>query len=82
MNNAKVPSFRLGRFSRPFKSVKVVFAELRKAASAAEDLAIQDFIYWQPDALVSGVEPIYVLLASPRDLLGKVTGKGEQVGDG
>lgn len=49
---------------------------------AAEDLAIQDFIYWQPDALVSGVEPIYVMLASPRDLPGKVTGKGEQVGDG
>lgn len=43
---------------------------------------LQDFIYWQPDASGTGVEPIYVMLASPRDLPGKVTGKGEQVGDG
>lgn len=43
---------------------------------------LQDFIYWQPDASGTGVEPIYVMLASPRDLPGKVTGKGEKVGDG
>ncbi|MCS5957716.1 S-type pyocin domain-containing protein [Klebsiella variicola subsp. variicola] len=47
-----------------------------------DEREIQDFIYWQPDALATGVEPIYVMLASPRDLPGKVTGKGEQVGDG
>ncbi|HBV6371116.1 TPA: klebicin D activity protein [Klebsiella aerogenes] len=43
---------------------------------------LQDFIYWQPDASGTGVEPIYVMLASPRDLPGKATGKGEKVGDG
>ncbi len=32
----------------------------------ADDLKeIQDFIYWQPDAAGTGVEPIYVMLSSP-----------------
>ncbi|KYQ99193.1 pyocin [Serratia plymuthica] len=28
---------------------------------------LQDFIYWQPDATGSGVEPIYVMLSDPLD---------------
>lgn len=32
---------------------------------AADLPPLQDFIYWQPDATGSGVEPIYVMLASP-----------------
>ncbi|QUY50958.1 S-type pyocin domain-containing protein [Serratia plymuthica] len=49
----------------------------------ADDLKeLQDFIYWQPDATGSGAEPIYVMLSSPRDMPGKVSGKGQQVGDG
>ncbi len=43
---------------------------------------LQDFIYWQPDATGSGVEPIYVMLSDPRNLPGKVTGKGQPVGEG
>jgi len=43
---------------------------------------LQDFIYWQPDATGTGVEPIYVMLSSPRDLPGKASGKGEKVGEG
>lgn len=43
--------------------------------------ALQDFIYWQPDATGTGVEPIYVMLNSPRDLPGKASGKGEKVGE-
>lgn len=49
---------------------------------AADMPSLQDFIYWQPDATGTGVEPIYVMLASPRDLPGKVSGKGESVSDG
>ncbi|MGR7527323.1 S-type pyocin domain-containing protein [Klebsiella aerogenes] len=30
---------------------------------AADEQAIQDFIYWQPDATGSGVEPVYVMLS-------------------
>ncbi|OJT41418.1 hypothetical protein BSR04_11560 [Serratia plymuthica] len=34
----------------------------------ADDLKeLQDFIYWQPDATGSGVEPIYVMLSDPLD---------------
>lgn len=34
----------------------------------AEDLkGLQDFIYWQPDATGSGVEPIYVMMSDPLD---------------
>ncbi|WON78059.1 S-type pyocin domain-containing protein [Serratia sp. UGAL515B_01] len=34
----------------------------------ADDLKdIRDFIYWQPDATGSGVEPIYVMLSEPLD---------------
>ena len=32
---------------------------------AADIPALQDFIYWQPDATGTGVEPIYVMLNSP-----------------
>ncbi|MEB6435641.1 S-type pyocin domain-containing protein [Raoultella ornithinolytica] len=49
---------------------------------AADMPSLQDFIYWQLDATGTGVEPIYVMLASPRDLPGKVSGKGESVSDG
>ncbi|MEG9604980.1 S-type pyocin domain-containing protein [Serratia nematodiphila] len=48
----------------------------------ADDMPLQDFIYWQPDATGTGVEAIYVMLSSPRDMPGKVSGKGEQVGEG
>jgi hypothetical protein len=43
---------------------------------------LQDFILWQPDATEVGVEAIYVMVSSPRYTPGKVTGKGQQVGDG
>lgn len=43
---------------------------------------LQDFIYWQPDTTGTGVEPIYVMLVSPRDMPGKVSGHGETVGEG
>ncbi|OMQ21187.1 pyocin [Serratia oryzae] len=34
----------------------------------ADDLqGLQDFIYWQPDAAGTGVEPIYVMLSEPLD---------------
>jgi hypothetical protein len=34
----------------------------------AEDIPpLQDFIYWQPDATGTGVEPIYVMLNDPLD---------------
>ncbi|CAI0933793.1 Colicin-D [Serratia rubidaea] len=42
----------------------------------------RDFIYWQPNAKGTGVEPVYVVLSSPRDMPGKVSGNGQQVGDG
>lgn len=48
----------------------------------ADDMPLQDFIYWQPDATGTGVEAIYVMVSSPRDMPGKVSGKGEQVGEG
>lgn len=34
---------------------------------AADIPALQDFIYWQPDATGTGVEPIYVMLSDPLD---------------
>ncbi|AWF56215.1 TPA: S-type pyocin domain-containing protein [Klebsiella michiganensis] len=34
---------------------------------AADIPALQDFIYWQPDAAGTGVEPIYVMLSDPLD---------------
>lgn len=49
---------------------------------AADTDGLQDFIYWQPDAKGTGVEPIYVVFSSPRDMPGKVSGKGQQVGEG
>ena len=34
----------------------------------SEDIpSLQDFIYWQPDATGTGVEPIYVMLSDPLD---------------
>ncbi|WP_058970110.1 S-type pyocin domain-containing protein [Type-D symbiont of Plautia stali] len=42
---------------------------------------LQDFIYWQPDAAGTGVEPVYVMFISPRELPGTVSGEGESVGD-
>ena len=41
---------------------------------------LQDFIYWRPDASGTGVVPIYVVISSPRDRPGRVSGKGENVG--
>jgi hypothetical protein len=49
---------------------------------ADELQGLQDFIYWQPDAEETGVEAIYVMLSDPGDLPGKVTGKGQPVGEG
>ena len=49
---------------------------------AADSDGLQDFIYWQPDAKGTGVEPIYVVFRSPRDMPGKVSGKGQKVGEG
>ncbi|BEN39532.1 hypothetical protein SMKC049_13240 [Serratia marcescens] len=49
-------------------------------ADVVQDL--QDFILWQPDALETGVEAVYVMVRSPRYTPGKVSGKGQQVGDG
>lgn len=49
---------------------------------AANNDESQDFIYWQPDAKGTGVEPIYVVFSSPRDMPGKVSGKGQKVGEG
>ncbi|MGL4545487.1 MAG: S-type pyocin domain-containing protein, partial [Plesiomonas sp.] len=44
----------------------------------ADDLQdIWDFIYWQPDAAGTGVEPIYVMLSSP---YGETNAKGEYSG--
>lgn len=43
---------------------------------------LQDFIYWRPDAAGTGVEPVYVMLSNPRNMPGKVSGKGETVGEG
>src|SRR5471030_3118071 len=40
-----------------------------------------DFIYWRPNAAGTGVEPIYVMLSSPRDMPGTVSGKGQTVGN-
>ena len=34
---------------------------------AADIPGLQDFIYWQPDATGTGVEPIYVMLSDPLD---------------
>ncbi|WP_197473384.1 S-type pyocin domain-containing protein, partial [Erwinia sp. ErVv1] len=46
----------------------------------ADPGGMQDFVYWQPDASGSGVQPVYVVLSNPRNRLGKVSGKGEPVG--
>lgn len=43
---------------------------------------LRDFIYWRTDAAGTGVEPVYVVLSSPRDMPGKASGKGEPVGEG
>lgn len=48
----------------------------------ADNGGLRDFIYWRPDAAGTGVEPVYVVLSSPRDMPGKASGKGEQVGEG
>lgn len=44
---------------------------------AADIPALQDFIYWQPDATGTGVEPIYVMLSSP---YGETNAKGKYSG--
>jgi hypothetical protein len=43
---------------------------------------LQDFIYWRPDAAGTGVDPIYVMFNNPRYMPGKVSGKGDIVGEG
>lgn len=48
----------------------------------ADNGGLRDFIYWRPDAAGTGVEPVYVVLSSPRDMPGKASGKGEPVGEG
>ncbi|EMH7569343.1 S-type pyocin domain-containing protein [Salmonella enterica] len=48
-----------------------------------EGIELDDFIYWQPGVNGTGAEPIYVMLSrDPRNQPGKVTGKGEAVGEG
>lgn len=44
---------------------------------AADMPPLQDFIYWQPDATGTGVEPIYVILNSP---YGETNAKGKYSG--
>ncbi|CAI1077938.1 Colicin-D [Serratia entomophila] len=43
----------------------------------AGDLPLQDFIYWQPDATGTGVEPVYVMLSG---LYGETNAKGQYSG--
>ncbi|EEI3609232.1 colicin-D [Salmonella enterica] len=49
---------------------------------AADIGGLQDFIYWRPDAAGTGVEPVYVMFSTPRYMPGKISGKGETVGEG
>ncbi|MDW6131428.1 pyocin, partial [Klebsiella pneumoniae] len=43
----------------------------------AGDLPLQDFIYWQPDATGTGVEPVYVMLSG---IYGETNAKGQYSG--
>ncbi|MEN4239616.1 S-type pyocin domain-containing protein [Serratia marcescens] len=43
----------------------------------ADDMPLQDFIYWQPDATGTGVEPVYVMLSRP---YGETNAKGQYSG--
>ncbi|WP_253296580.1 S-type pyocin domain-containing protein, partial [Serratia ureilytica] len=43
----------------------------------ADDMPLQDFIYWQPDATGAGVEPVYVMLSGP---YGETNAKGHYSG--
>jgi hypothetical protein len=81
----------LGRMRTFFNAERVIRPRLRAPvhtgivvttfpADVVQDL--QDFILWQPDASEVGVEAIYVMVSSPRYTPGKVTGQGQQVGDG
>ncbi|EDT9549274.1 hypothetical protein IUU27_004577 [Salmonella enterica] len=48
----------------------------------ADDVTLRDFIYWQPDAAGTGVQPVYVVLSiDPRKLPGKASGYGQGNGD-
>ncbi|SUG40515.1 Rhs-family protein [Salmonella enterica] len=62
--------------------VKPVETPVTTTTPAADAGSLRDFIYWRPDATGTGVEPVYVMLSSPRDMPGKVSGKGEPVGEG
>lgn len=43
----------------------------------ADDMPLQDFIYWQPDATGTGVEPVYVMLSG---IYGETNAKGQYSG--
>ncbi|MBL0873550.1 pyocin [Serratia nevei] len=43
----------------------------------ADDMPQQDFIYWQPDATGTGVEPVYVMLSG---IYGETNAKGQYSG--
>ncbi|QHM77455.1 Pyocin-S2 [Mixta theicola] len=56
--------------------IEVVEGPMVITTPAADSDGWQDFIYWRPDAKGTGVEPVYVMTVSPRNMPGTVTGKG------
>ncbi|MGL5389097.1 MAG: S-type pyocin domain-containing protein [Serratia sp. (in: enterobacteria)] len=63
-------------------AVKPVEMPVSTTTPMADVGRLRDFIYWRPDAAGTGVEPVYVMLSrDPRDLPGKVTGKGQGTGE-
>ncbi|HCZ4970387.1 TPA: S-type pyocin domain-containing protein, partial [Salmonella enterica subsp. enterica serovar Saintpaul str. CFSAN004160] len=62
-------------------TVKPVAPLTVTVSPGADEVHFRDFIYWQPDATGTGVQPVYVVLSiNPRKLPGKVSGYGQ--GDG
>jgi hypothetical protein len=56
--------------------IEVVEGPMVITTPAADSDGWQDFIYWRPDAKGTGLEPVYVMTVSPRNMPGTVTGKG------
>ncbi|ELE1145576.1 S-type pyocin domain-containing protein [Salmonella enterica] len=62
-------------------TVKPVAPLTVTVSPGADEVPFRDFIYWQPDAAGTGVQPVYVALSiNPRKLPGKASGYGQ--GDG
>ncbi|EGG3946193.1 hypothetical protein BAR44_004798 [Salmonella enterica] len=62
-------------------TVKPVAPLTVTVSPGADEVHFRDFIYWQPDATGTGVQPVYVVLSiNPRKLPGKASGYGQ--GDG